>query len=139
MGPKGIPYIVTHDGRTIRFPDPRIKKNDTIKLNLKTNEIMQTYKFAIGASCMVTSGNNIGRSGVIVRVEKHEGSYEIIHVRDENGAEFSTRLANVFVTGNDKHEVQLLKRHNKLTILQERDIRAKRRPVLETAEEEDDA
>ena len=139
MGPKGIPYIVTHDGRTIRFPDPRIKKNDTIRLNLKSGETMNTYKFAIGASGMVTKGNNIGRCGNIIKVEKHEGSYEIIHVRDENNNEFSTRLANVFVTGNDKHEVQLLKRHNKLTILQEREIRAKRRPVLETAEEEDDA
>ena len=32
MGPTKIPYIVTHDGRTIRFPHPDIKKNDTIKV-----------------------------------------------------------------------------------------------------------
>ena len=44
MGPKGIPFIVTHDGRTIRFPDPKIKRNDTIRLNLKSNEIMNHYK-----------------------------------------------------------------------------------------------
>ena len=24
-GPKGIPYAVTHDGRTLRYPDPDIK------------------------------------------------------------------------------------------------------------------
>lgn len=24
-GPKGIPFLVTHDGRTIRYPDPLIK------------------------------------------------------------------------------------------------------------------
>jgi len=24
-GPKGVQYIVTHDARTIRYPDPRIK------------------------------------------------------------------------------------------------------------------
>lgn len=136
MGPKGIPYIVTHDGRTIRFPDPRIKKNDTVKLNLKNNEIVGTYKFKVGSYCMITSGNNIGRSGIIIREEKHEGSYEIIHVKDENGNEFSTRLANVFVTGEKHHEVQLLKRHNKLSILQESSIRAKRRPVVADEEEE---
>ena len=136
MGPKGIPYVVTHDGRTIRFPDPRIKKNDTVKLNLKNNEIVNTYKFKVGSHCMITSGNNIGRCGVIIREEKHEGSYEIIHVRDENGNDFSTRLANVFVTGENKHEVQLLKRHNKLSILQENEIRAKRRPVVADDEEE---
>lgn len=31
-GPNAIPYIITHDGRTIRFPHPDIKKNDTIKV-----------------------------------------------------------------------------------------------------------
>jgi small subunit ribosomal protein S4e len=35
MGANKIPYIVTHDGRTIRFPHPDIKKNDTIKVFLK--------------------------------------------------------------------------------------------------------
>jgi small subunit ribosomal protein S4e len=138
MGPKGIPYIVTHDGRTIRFPDPRIKKDDTVKLNLKTNEIMKTFKFAIGAACMITKGNNIGRCGNITRVEKHEGSYEIIHVKDSNGVEFSTRLANVFVTGTANHEIQLLKRHTKLTIIKEREIRHKRRVVDEDVAEEED-
>jgi small subunit ribosomal protein S4e len=32
MGPNKIPYIVTHDGRTIRFPHPDIKKHDSIKV-----------------------------------------------------------------------------------------------------------
>ena len=32
MGANKIPYIVTHDGRTIRYPQPDIKKYDTIKV-----------------------------------------------------------------------------------------------------------
>jgi len=32
IGKNKIPYVVTHDGRTIRFPHPDIKKNDTIKV-----------------------------------------------------------------------------------------------------------
>ena len=32
MGANKIPYIVTHDGRTIRYPHPDIKRNDTIKV-----------------------------------------------------------------------------------------------------------
>ncbi|MCP6116778.1 S4 domain-containing protein, partial [Klebsiella pneumoniae] len=28
-GPKNVPYLVTHDGRTIRYPDPLIKVNDS--------------------------------------------------------------------------------------------------------------
>lgn len=34
VGPNKIPYIVTHDGRTIRFPHPEICVGDTIKLDL---------------------------------------------------------------------------------------------------------
>ena len=25
MGAGGVPYVVTHDGRTIRYPDPNVK------------------------------------------------------------------------------------------------------------------
>ena len=48
MGEKGVPYIVTNDGRTLRFPHPEIKENDTIKLNLKNNEIVKFFKYKIG-------------------------------------------------------------------------------------------
>ena len=44
MGEKGVPYIVTNDGRTLRFPHPDIKEYDTVKLNLKTNEIVKHFK-----------------------------------------------------------------------------------------------
>ena len=33
LGKNKIPYIVTHDGRTIRYPHPDVKKNDTIKVS----------------------------------------------------------------------------------------------------------
>lgn len=33
MGPNKVPYVVTHDGRTLRFPHPDIKKHDSVKVN----------------------------------------------------------------------------------------------------------
>jgi small subunit ribosomal protein S4e len=135
MGPKGVPYLVTHDGRTIRFPNPLVKANDTIKLNLRTNDIITYYKFETGCKVMITGGNNIGRVGTFERVEKHEGSYDIVHVKDENGLEFSTRLQNVFVIGTKSTEITLLKNHNKLSIIQERDARESKRPRREVEEE----
>ena len=33
LGKNKIPYVVTHDGRTIRYPHPDIKKNDTVKVS----------------------------------------------------------------------------------------------------------
>ena len=38
LGAKGVPFLVTHDGRTIRYPDPAIKVNDTIKFDLTENK-----------------------------------------------------------------------------------------------------
>ena len=32
VGAKGVPYVATHDGRTIRYPDPNSKMHDVIKL-----------------------------------------------------------------------------------------------------------
>jgi small subunit ribosomal protein S4e len=34
LGKNKIPYIVTHDGRTIRYPHPDIKQNDSVKVSL---------------------------------------------------------------------------------------------------------
>ncbi len=135
MGPKGVPYVVTNDGRTLRFPHPLIKTNDSIKVNLRTNEIVTYFKFETGCKVMITGGNNIGRVGTLERVEKHEGSYDIVHIKDENGLEFSTRLQNVFVIGTKTSEITLLKKHNYLNIIQERDIREKKRPRVEEAED----
>ncbi|KAL6627858.1 hypothetical protein ACP70R_031584 [Stipagrostis hirtigluma subsp. patula] len=54
FGQKGIPYLNTHDGRTIRYPDPLIKANDTIKIDLETNKVVDFIKFDMGNVVMVT-------------------------------------------------------------------------------------
>ena len=36
---KGVPYLITHDGRTLRYPDPLIKKHDVLKLDLETGKV----------------------------------------------------------------------------------------------------
>ncbi|MBA0577028.1 hypothetical protein Golob_025326 [Gossypium lobatum] len=99
FGQKGIPYLNTYDGRTIRYPDPLIKANDTIKLDLESNKIVDFIKFDVGNIVMVTGGRNRGRVGVIKNREKHKGSFETIHVQDAAGHEFATRLGNVFTIG----------------------------------------
>jgi small subunit ribosomal protein S4e len=99
FGQKGIPYLNTYDGRTIRYPDPLIKANDTIKLDLETSKIVDFIKFDVGNVIMVTGGRNTGRVGVIKNREKHKGTFETIHVEDAQGHQFATRLGNVFTIG----------------------------------------
>jgi len=120
-----IPYVITHDGRTIRYPDPIIKTNDTVKVDLKTNKIIGHLKFEVGNLCIVTRGANIGRIGVLVHTDKHPGSFDIVHLRDRRGATFATRLHNVFVIGEGKKAWISLPRGKgvKVSILDERDKR----------------
>merc|ERR1712187_918605 len=57
-GPKGTPYAVTHDGRTIRYPDPDVKPNDTVRIDLESGKILDHLKFDIGNTVMINGGNN---------------------------------------------------------------------------------
>lgn len=186
-GAKGIPYMNTHDGRTIRYPDPQIGQMDTIKLDLETGKVPARYptlhrtarppsrrrsppssldtapasplpsrawpwrplaprcvaapaaltpracvlqmiefvKFETGNLAMVNGGKNTGRIGVIVSRERHQGSFDIVHLKDSAGHVFATRLANVFVIGQgNRPMVSLPKRKGvKMSILEERALR----------------
>jgi len=127
VGSKGIPYISTHDGRTIRYPDPLIKVNDTVKFDLETGKITDFAKFELGNLVMVTGGKNVGRVGVIVTRERHPGSFDIIHIKDAIGQTFATRISNVFVIGKGtKSLVSLPPRKGiKRSILEEAELAKK--------------
>ncbi|MBB6682401.1 40S ribosomal protein S4, partial [Aequorivita sp. 609] len=125
IGTKGIPHLVTHDARTIRYPDPLIKVNDTIRIDLDTGKITDFIKFETGNMCMVTGGANLGRIGVITNREKHPGSFDVVHVKDSTGNSFATRLTNIFVIGKGNKPWISLPRGKgiRLTIAEERDKR----------------
>ena len=48
VGPKGVPFVTTSDGRTIRYPDPLIKVNDTVMVDISTGKIKDSIKFDSG-------------------------------------------------------------------------------------------
>lgn len=95
-----VPVCITHDGRTIRYPDPEIKVNDSVRFDFHSGKILDFVKFEAGNIAMITGGNNVGRVGHIQHREKHPGTFEIIHLKDEAGHAFATRLANVMVIGD---------------------------------------
>jgi len=121
---KKVPYIVTHDGRTIRYPDPLIKTGDTIKVDIATGKIISFEHFEIGKMAMITKGRNTGRVGTVLSVEKHPGSFNIVNVRDSTGNTFNTREENVFIIGSgDQSMITLPKGQGiKLSILEEREM-----------------
>ena len=118
-----VPVAVTHDGRTIRYPDPLAKANDTIKVNIASGKMSDILKFELGALVMITRGRNAGRVGNLMHIERHEGSFSIVTVKDAKGHTFATRLQNVFVIGTGSTpQVTLPKQRGiKLTIMEERE------------------
>lgn len=125
VGPRGIPYITTHDGRTIRYPDPLIKVNDSVRIDLNSFRIIDYIKFGVGKLCMAIGGRNVGRAGHIMHIEAHMGGYNIVHVKDALDRQFATTIENVFLIGDHLRPwVSLPKQRGiKLTIGEERDSR----------------
>jgi small subunit ribosomal protein S4e len=128
VGKRGIPYVTTHDGRTIRYPDPLIQANDTIKLNIDDNKIVDHVKFEVGNLAITTGGFNHGRIGVLEHREKHPGGYDIVHLKDAKGHSFATRINNVFVIGHGQTPLVGLPKGEgiRLTIEEEKQQRLKK-------------
>lgn len=127
MGKNKIPYIVTNDGRTIRFPHPEIQIGDTIKLSLETGEVIKSYKVKKGNLAVFTAGSNKGRIGVITGIERHDAQFNIIRLTDTNGHKFASRDVNVMVLGEGKEPAITLYKDLglKRTIIEEKKDRGK--------------
>jgi ribosomal protein S4E len=123
---KKIPFIVTHDGRTIRYPDPAVRVDDVVKVDIATGKVVDFMKFEVGKSAMITKGRNSGSVGTILHVDRHPGAFDLISLRNAAGVTFSTRAENVFVIGNSETAapwVSLPKGKGvRMTILEEREM-----------------
>lgn len=58
---------------------------------------------------MCTGGRNMGRVGVITHRERHDGGFNIVHIKDAVENSFATRESNVFIIGQDKPWISLPK------------------------------
>ncbi len=97
------------DTSRIRYPDPAIKVNDTVKIDLATGKIVDFIRFDTAVIAMATGGRNMGRVGVITHRERHDGGFNIVHIKDAIDNSFATREANVFVIGREKPWISLPK------------------------------
>jgi len=136
IGAKGIPYAVTHDARSLRYPNPDIVVGDTVKLDIATGKPSDIVHCDVGNIAAITGGRNFGRVGIIEHKEKHPGSWDIIHVKDNAGHQFSTRAANVFVLGKGKTPLISLPRNGgvKLSVLDEREQNLRKAATLKAVQ-----
>jgi len=128
-----IPYIVTHDGRTIRYPHPTISVGDVVKFDIATGKIVDHIKFELGNLCMITRGANCGRIGTLVNHERHPGSHDIVHIKDKKGSTFATRSENVFIIGKGENALISVPKLKgvKTNIFEERAVAEKYREKVE--------
>jgi small subunit ribosomal protein S4e len=127
MGPNKIAYLVTDDGRTIRFSDKDIHVNDSVKFNLDTKEIVEKIPMAVNSLAMISDGSNTGRVGTIVHISKLDGNFDLVTLKDARGHTFTTRINYVFVIGkNGKTSIALPRGDGlKYTIQEETENRLK--------------
>jgi len=133
MSKKSVPYVVTHDGRTMRYPDPLVKVDDVVKVDIASGKMTEFIKFETGKLAMITKGRNTGRVGTILHVEKHPGSFDVVQIRDSTGNTFSTRKQNVFIIGSGDAPLVTLPKGKgiKLSILEERDMITRKRKAAD--------
>lgn len=85
----------------MKFVDPDVEINDTVKLNLKTNKVVDFYKFKVNNVVLCCGGNNIGRVGTIQHISKFAGQSDLVTVKDAKGNQFTTRTNYVMIIGNE--------------------------------------
>merc|ERR1712118_501856 len=104
---------------------PSVAPNDVVKFDIESGKVTDFVKFETGNLAMISGVKNTWRVGVIVSREKHQGSFDIVHLKDSAGHMFATRLHNVFVIGEgNRPMVSLPKRKGiKMSILEERAVR----------------
>lgn len=125
MGANKIAYLVTNDARTIRFADPSIAVNDSVKYDLEKKQIVEVYKFEVGNIAYVSDGNNKGRVGVVTHITKLDGNHDIITLKDKSNHVFTTRIEYIFIIGKGQDPAISLPKHSgvAMTILEEAEMR----------------
>lgn len=120
-GANGVTYLVTHDGRTLRYVSRDITINDTVKLDLESGEISERYPMTVNNVAFVMNGSNRGRVGVINHIAHFDGNHDLVTLKDAKGHLFTTRTSYVFVIGNGSTPAITLPKQNgvKLSILEE--------------------
>jgi len=125
LGPNKITYLVTHDGRTIRFADKNIKVGDTLKLNLEKNEVEDFIPMEAGNLAFCTDGNNRGRVGLIDHINKFDNNFDLVTIKDASGHSFTTRTSYIITIGKGAKSLITLPKANglRLSIIEEAEKR----------------
>lgn len=111
----GVSVLHLHDGRNMREKID-VKGNqqesfttfDVLKISLKDKSVQEHFKFAEKAYAIIVNGQNVGKHGSIVTINRESPVHEpLVKIALGDGTESVTRASYVFVIGNDKPAISL--------------------------------
>ncbi len=113
VAPGGRVQYGTHDGRSLILPqgeggtDP-YSTNDTLRISIPTQRVLNHIKFEKGNFALVTAGRNSGKSGKIVDLQPGTATRpSMVTIEDASGNKFDTMVDYTFVVGTDKSTIKL--------------------------------
>lgn len=111
--PKGFIQFGTHDGRSLTFPasdeqSAAFATNDTLRISIPTQRVLNHIKFEKGNYAIVTAGRNMGKSGKIVELQAATATRPaMVRIEDDAGTKFDTMVDYTFVVGAEKPSIKL--------------------------------
>ena len=100
--PGGDVQLNLHNGANILVEDDDYSTNDSVVVDLETNEILERFAFEEGSAITAVDGKHSGEVGELVEYNVNEGSSENTVVAElPDGSTFETVEKYVFVIGED--------------------------------------
>lgn len=107
---KGKLQISLHDGRNILLnPDEKININDSLLIELPSQEIKEVIKFEIGNLCLIYRGENAGSFGVLKKInEVIPRKNSIVEIEEPKGNVIRTNIRYAVPIGYEKPLIKII-------------------------------
>ena len=104
----GKTQLNLHDGRNI-LVDDEYKVGDVLKINVPSQEIVESYPFAEESTVLVTGGKHTGEIGTVKEIIINDSSKpNTVIIENASKDQFLTLKDYDFVVGNDEPVISLL-------------------------------
>ncbi|MEM0131366.1 MAG: 30S ribosomal protein S4e [Saccharolobus sp.] len=110
---KGIIQLNLEDGRNI-LVDKEVSKKyktlDTLKIELPSQNIIDSYDISEGSYVILVGGKNVGLHGIVKSIVKSSfksRKYSVVTIQGKDGNTYQTNLINVMSIGRDKPDMRL--------------------------------
>ena len=110
---KGIIQLNLEDGRNIivyKDVSKKYKTLDTLKIELPSQNIIDSYEISEGSYVIFIGGKNVGMHGIVKSIVKSSfksRKYTMVTIQGKDGNTYQTNLINVMSIGRDKPDMRL--------------------------------